>query len=166
MKRRIVAALLAAVCVLAGCTPTDITPIADTTPAADAISTGASLQSYCTESQREFLEQTQEALPVELVFHHWAETAADYKTTDEKVISEVLQELRDVTVVSRSLIASTDTRGLTFVTAQGDTCSFWFDERRFEGVGDASYVLSGDEKLWELAWGIRTTDPEYQDLMR
>ena len=118
MKRRIVAALLAAVCVLAGCTPTDITPI------------------------------------------------ADYKTTDEKVISEVLQELRDVTVVSRSLIASTDTRGLTFVTAQGDTCSFWFDERRFEGVGDASYVLSGDEKLWELVWGVRDADPEYQDLMR
>ncbi len=140
--------------------------LADTTPPADAISTGASLHSYCTESQREFLEQTQEELPVELVFHHWTETAADYKTTDETVISGVLQALRDVTVVSRSPIVSTDNRGLTFVTAQGDTCSFWFDERRFEGVDGACYVLSGDEKLWELVWGIRDADPEYQDLMR
>ena len=26
--------------------------------------------------------------------------------------------------------------------------------------------LSEDEKLWELVWGIRTADPDYQDLMR
>ena len=52
------------------------------------------------------------------------------------------------------------------VTAQGDTYSFWFDKRRFEGVDGRCYVLSGDEKLWELVWGIRTADPDYQDLMR
>ena len=112
------------------------------------------------------MELPHEELPVELIFHHWTETAADYETRDETMIAGVLQALRDVSVESESPIVSTDTRGLTFVTAQGDTCSFWFDERRFEGVGDASYVLSGDEKLWELAWGIRTTDPDYQDLMR
>ena len=63
-------------------------------------------------------------------------------------------------------IDNNDTRGLTFVTAQGDTYSFWFDKRRFEGVDGRCYVLSGDEKLWELVWGIRATDPDYQDLMR
>ena len=63
-------------------------------------------------------------------------------------------------------IDNNDTRGLTFVTAQGDTYSFWFDKRRFEGVDGRCYVLSGDEKLWELVWGIRAADPDYQDLMR
>ena len=80
--------------------------------------------------------------------------------------SGVLQALRDVSVESESPIVSTDNRGLTFVTAQGDTYSFWFDKRRFEGVDGRCYVLSEDEKLWELVWGIRTADPDYQDLMR
>lgn len=127
---------------------------------------GDSLFAYCTEKQRELLELPHEELPVELIFHHWTETAADYETRDETVIAGVLQALRDVSVESESPIVSTDTRGLTFVTAQGDTYSFWFDKRRFEGVDGRCYVLSEDEKLWELAWGIRTTDPEYQDLMR
>lgn len=112
------------------------------------------------------MELPHEELPVELIFHHWTETVADYETRDETVIAGVLQALRDVSVESESPIVSTDTRGLTFVTAQGDTYSFWFDKRRFEGVDGRCYVLSEDEKLWELAWGIRTTDPEYQDLMR
>ena len=56
---------------------------------------------------------------MELIFHHWTETAADYETRDETVIAGVLQALRDVSVESESPIVSTDTRGLTFVTAQG-----------------------------------------------
>ena len=122
--------------------------------------------SYCTERQRELLELPHEELPVELIFHHWTETAADYETRDETVIAGVLQALRDVSVESESPIVSTDNRGLTFVTAQGDTYSFWFDKRRFEGVDGRCYVLSEDEKLWELVWGIRAADPDYQDLMR
>ena len=121
---------------------------------------------YCTERQRELLELPHEELPVELIFHHWTETAADYETRDETVIAGVLQALRDVSVESESPIVSTDNRGLTFVTAQGDTYSFWFDKRRFEGVDGRCYVLSEDEKLWELVWGIRAADPDYQDLMR
>lgn len=112
------------------------------------------------------MELPHEELPVELIFHHWTETAADYETRDETVIAGVLQALRDVSVESESPIVSTDNRGLTFVTAQGDTYSFWFDKRRFEGVDGRCYVLSGDEKLWELVWGIRAADPDYQDLMR
>ena len=127
---------------------------------------GDSLFAYCTERQRELLELPHEELPVELIFHHWTETAADYETRDETVIAGVLQALRDVSVESESPIVSTDTRGLTFVTAQGDTYSFWFDKRRFEGVDGRCYVLSEDEKLWELVWGIRAADPDYQDLMR
>ena len=89
------------------------------------------------------MELPHEELPVELIFHHWTETAADYETRDETVIAGVLQALRDVSVESESPIVSTDTRGLTFVTAQGDTYSFWFDKRRFEGVDGRCYVLSG-----------------------
>ena len=43
-----------------------------------------------------------EELPVELIFHHWTETAADYETRDETVIAGVLQALRDVSVESES----------------------------------------------------------------
>ena len=50
-------------------------------------------------------------LPVELIFHHWTETAADYETRDETVIAGVLQALRDVSVESESPIVSTDNRG-------------------------------------------------------
>lgn len=169
MKKRGAAALLAAICLLAGCAASDPALPAETPTPTETSSPayqGDSLFAYCTEKQRELLELPHEELPVELIFHHWTETAADYETRDETVIAGVLQALRDVSVESESPIVSTDTRGLTFVTAQGDTYSFWFDKRRFEGVDGRCYVLSEDEKLWELAWGIRTTDPEYQDLMR
>ena len=57
---------------------------------------------------------------------------------------------------------------------QGDSLFAYCTERQREllelpheeRVDGRCYVLSEDEKLWELAWGIRTTDPEYQDLMR
>ena len=58
--------------------------------------------SYCTEKQRELLELPHEELPVELIFHHWTETAADYETRDETMIAGVLQALRDVSVESES----------------------------------------------------------------
>ena len=60
----------------------------------------------------ELLELPHEELPVELIFHHWTETAADYETRDETVIAGVLQALRDVSVESESPIVSTDNRGL------------------------------------------------------
>ena len=111
MKKRGAAALLAAICLLAGCAASD------------------------------------PALP--------AETPTPTETSSPAYQGD-----------SESPIVSTDTRGLTFVTAQGDTYSFWFDKRRFEGVDGRCYVLSEDEKLWELVWGIRAADPDYQDLMR
>lgn len=169
MKKRGAAALLAAICLLAGCATTDPALPAETPTPTETSSPayqGDSLFAYCTERQRELLELPHEELPVELIFHHWTETAADYETRDETVIAGVLQALRDVSVESESPIVSTDNRGLTFVTAQGDTYSFWFDKRRFEGVDGRCYVLSEDEKLWELVWGIRAADPDYQDLMR
>ena len=157
MKKRGAAALLAAICLLAGCAASDPALPAETPTPTETSSPayqGDSLFAYCTERQRELLELPHEELPVELIFHHWTETAADYETRDETVIAGVLQALRDVSVESESPIVSTDTRGLTFVTAQGDTYSFWFDKRRFEGVDGRCYVLSGDEKLWELMWGF------------
>ena len=33
------------------------------------------------------MELPHEELPVELIFHHWTETAADYETRDETVIA-------------------------------------------------------------------------------
>ncbi len=149
MKRRMVAVLLAVMCVLAGCAPAD-----------------RSLQAYCTENQKEFLDQTQEELPAELVFHYWTETAASYQTTDEEIISGILQALREATVVSKSSVRSTDNRILEFVTAEGDTCNFGFDERKFRGADEECYVLSGDDELWKLVWEIREADPEYQELIR
>ena len=149
MKKRGAAALLAAICLLAGCAASDPALPAETPTPTETSSPayqGDSLFAYCTERQRELLELPHEELPVELIFHHWTETAADYETRDETVIAGVLQALRDV--------------------AQGDTYSFWFDKRRFEGVDGRCYVLSEDEKLWELVWGIRAADPDYQDLMR
>ena len=154
MKKRGAAALLAAICLLAGCAASD-----PALPAETSSPTETSSPAYQG-------ELSHEELPVELIFRHWTETAADYETRDETVIAGVLQALRDVSVESESPIVSTDNRGLTFVTAQGDTYSFWFDKRRFEGVDGRCYVLSEDEKLWELVWGIRAADPDYQDLMR
>lgn len=149
MKRRIMAALLAVMCILAGCAPAN-----------------RSLQAYCTESQREFLDQRQEELPAELVFHYWAETAASYRTTDEEIISGILQALREATVESKSSVRSTDNRILEFVTVEGDTCNFGFDERKLIGADEECYVLSGDDELWKLIWEIREADPEYQELIR
>ncbi len=149
MKRRMAAVLLAVMCVLAGCAPSD-----------------RSLRAYCTENQKEFLNQTQEELPAELVFHYWTETAASYRTTNDEIISGILQALREATVVSKSSVRSTDNRILEFVTAEGDTCNFGFDERKFRGADEECYVLSGDDELWKLVWEIRESDPEYQDLIR
>ena len=135
MKKRGSAVLLAAVCLLVGCAASDPALPAETSSPTETSSPayqGDSLFAYCTERQRELLE-----LP-----HEEPETAADYETRDETVIAGVLQALRDVSVESESPIVSTDTRGLTFVTAQGDTYSFWFDKRRFEGVDGRCYVLS------------------------
>ena len=122
MKKRGAAALLAAICLLAGCVASDPALPAETPTPTETSSPayqGDSLFAYCTEKQRELLELPHEELPVELISHHWTETAADYETRDETVIAGVLQALRDVSVESESPIVSTDTRGLTFVTAQG-----------------------------------------------
>ena len=42
---------------------------------------------------------------------------------------------------------------------------FWFDENRFHGAGGTSYVLSGDEEIWDLARKIQETYPEYREAM-
>ena len=157
MKKRGSAVLLAAVCLLAGCAASDPALPAETSSPTETSSPayqGDSLFAYCTERQRELLELPHEELPVELIFHHWTETAADYETRDETVIAGVLQALRDVSVESESPIVSTDTRGLTFVTAQGDTYSFWFDKRRFEGVDGRCYVLSGMKSFGNWCGGF------------
>lgn len=141
MKKRGAAALLAAICLLAGCAASDPALPAETPTPTETSSPayqGDSLFAYCTERQRELLELPHEELPVELIFHHWTETAADYETRDETVIAGVLQALRDVSVESESPIVSTDNRGLTFVTAQGDTYSFWFDTGTAAGESAAA----------------------------
>ena len=68
-------------------------------------------------------------------------------------------------VVSKAFSGSTDSRILEFETADGDTCLFWFDENRFHGAGGTSYVLSGDEEIWDLARKIQETYPEYREAM-
>ena len=174
MRMRRVAALLVVICILVGCAPSDESPrdYCAESPGElldqlqEEMPTGKSFQDYCSESQREFLNQTQADYPVELIFHCLTETDASYKTTDEEIISEILQVLRGITVVSKSSIRSTDNRILEFVTEEGDTCSFRFDGRLFQGSDNACYVLSGDDKLWQLARTIREEDPEYQKLIR
>ena len=94
MKKRGAAALLAAICLLAGCAASDPALPAETPTPTETSSPayqGDSLFAYCTERQRELLELPHEELPVELIFHHWTETAADYETRDETVIAGVLQ---------------------------------------------------------------------------
>ena len=156
MKKRGSAVLLAAVCLLVGCAASDPALPAETSSPTETRPRIPRGLPFCLlyRRQRELLELPHEELPVELIFHHWTETAADYETRDETVIAGVLQALRDVSVESESPIVSTDTRGLTFVTAQGDTYSFWFDKRRFEGVDGRCYDLSGDEKLWDWCGGF------------
>lgn len=148
--------MLLTLCILAGCMPAADTSMTEDMPA------GTSLQAYCTESQQNFLEQTKDILPDELVFHDWTETSADYKTTDTQVISGILQELRKVTVTSKSPVASTDSQGLEFMTTEGDACIFWFEERRFKGADGSCYVLSGDGNLWKLVQEVREVDLEHQ----
>ena len=133
MKRIKIAVLLVLLCVLAGCSPKD-----------------TSLRAYCTESQQEFLDQSLEELPVALTYRHNDNILGRYETTDEEIISEILQALRETTIVE---------------TADGDTCLFWFDENRFHGAGGTSYVLSGDEEIWDLARKIQETYPEYREAM-
>ena len=90
MKKRGAAALLAAICLLAGCAASDPALPAETPTPTETSSPayqGDSLFAYCTERQRELLELPHEELPVELIFHHWTETAADYETRDETVIA-------------------------------------------------------------------------------
>ena len=130
MKRIKITVLLILLCVLAGCSPKD-----------------TSLRAYCTESQQEFLDQSLEELPVALTYHHNDNILGRYETTDEEIISEILQALRETTIVSKAFSGSTDSRILEFETADGDTCLFWFDENRFHGAGGTSYVLSGDEEI-------------------
>lgn len=117
MKRIKITVLLILLCVLAGCSPKD-----------------TSLRAYCTESQQEFLDQSLEELPVALTYHHNDNILGRYETTDEEIISEILQALRETTIVSKAFSGSTDSRILEFETADGDTCLFWFDENRFHGV--------------------------------
>lgn len=124
MKRIKITVLLILLCVLAGCSPKD-----------------TSLRAYCTESQQEFLDQSLEELPVALTYHHNDNILGRYETTDEEIISEILQALRETTIVSKAFSGSTDSRILEFETADGDTCLFWFDENRFHGAGGTSYVL-------------------------
>ena len=111
MKRIKIAVLLVLLCVLAGCSPKD-----------------TSLRAYCTESQQEFLDQSLEELPVALTYRHNDNILGRYETTDEEIISEILQALRETTIVSKAFSGSTDSRILEFETADGDTCLFWFDE--------------------------------------
>lgn len=148
MKRIKIAVLLVLLCVLAGCTPKD-----------------TSLRAYCTESQQEFLDRSQEELPVALTYHHNDNILGRYETTDEEIISGILQALRGMTVVSKASSGSTDSRILEFETADGDTCLFWFDENRFRGAGGTYYVLSGDDEIWDLARKIQETYPEYREAM-
>ena len=88
MKRIKIAVLLILLCVLAGCSPKD-----------------TSLRAYCTESQQEFLDQSLEELPVALTYHHNDNILGRYETTDEEIISEILQALRETTIVSKALAA-------------------------------------------------------------
>lgn len=89
MKRIKIAVLLVLLCVLAGCSPKD-----------------TSLRAYCTESQQEFLDQSLEELPVALTYHHNDNILGRYETTDEEIISEILQALRETTIVSKAFSGS------------------------------------------------------------
>ena len=84
MKRIKITVLLILLCVLAGCSPKD-----------------TSLRAYCTESQQEFLDQSLEELPVALTYHHNDNILGRYETTDEEIISEILQALRETTMRQR-----------------------------------------------------------------
>ena len=124
-----------------------------------------SLRAYCTESQQEFLGSVAGRAAGRAYLRHNDNILGRYETTDEEIISEILQALRETTIVSKAFSGSTDSRILEFETADGDTCLFWFDENRFHGAGGTSYVLSGDEEIWDLARKIQETYPEYREAM-
>ena len=170
MKKRGAAALLAAICLLAGCAASDPALPAETPTPTETSSPayqGDSLFAYCTEKQRELLELPHEELPVELIFHHWTETAADYETRDETVIAGVLQALRDVSVESESPIVSTDTRGAYICDgARGYLQFSGLINAGSKGWMAGAMSFPKMKSFGNWAWGIWTTDPEYQDLMR
>ena len=97
MKKRGAAALLAAICLLAGCAASDPALPAETPTPTETSSPayqGDSLFAYCTEKQRELLELPHEELPVELILHHWTGAAADYETRDRTLTPGAAQALR------------------------------------------------------------------------
>lgn len=141
MKRLKISILLILLCVLTGCSPKGDRPLLD----------------CCTESQQNFLAQSQEELPATLVYHCNDNILGRYETTDEEIIAGILQALRETTVVSRASGGSSDSRILEFKTADGDVCLFRFDEKRFYGAGGKTYVLSGDDDIWELVQEILKT---------
>ena len=148
MKRIKIAVLLVLLCVLAGGSPKETSP-----------------RGPCTAKPPEILDQSLGEGPVSPTSRHNDNILGRYETTDEEIISEILQALRETTIVSKAFSGSTDSRILEFETADGDTCLFWFDENRFHGAGGTSYVLSGDEEIWDLARKIQETYPEYREAM-
>ena len=153
MKRIKITVLLILLCVLAGCSPKDTKEESE------------EKEAKLTPEEQEFLDQSLEELPVALTYRHNDNILGRYETTDEEIISEILQALRETTIVSKAFSGSTDSRILEFETADRDTCLFWFDENRFHGAGGTSYVLSGDEEIWDLARKIQETYPEYREAM-
>lgn len=149
MKKLEITMLLVLLCLLAGCTPKS-----------------RSFHACCSENQRKFLDESQEELPIALVYHYNDNILGRYETTEEEIISGVLQALRDTTVVSRAFGGSSDSRILEFKTADGDACLFWFNEKRFHGADKKNYVLTGDELIWELVQEIQEAYPEYRDAMK
>ena len=51
---------------------------------------------------------------VALTYHHNDNILGRYETTDEEIISEILQALRETTIVSKAFSGSTDSRILEF----------------------------------------------------
>ena len=148
MKRIKITVLLILLCVLAACFPKK-----------------TSSWAAFPRRQQGFLGQSLEKLSGAVYYHPNDDILGGYSKTAGKKYSEILQALRETTIVSKAFSGSTDSRILEFETADGDTCLFWFDENRFHGAGGTSYVLSGDEEIWDLARKIQETYPEYREAM-